>query len=109
MTLIAAFIGVGGLLNLILKEVGFGAILNGLIALAGALVGAATRDLFFFNDFWFEFEPYVSVGILTVAGSGAVVGSCLLRFRAQLREEEGPAPAMTGLLERRLARQRAAQ
>jgi len=89
----AVFFGVGALLNVILKDVGFGAMLNGLIAMVGGVVGAEVRDQFFFDEDWFSREPYVSIGLITLFSFAAVMAACVLKYR----ELSKPVPSASSL------------
>ena len=91
--LAAVFFGIGSLLNMILRDVGFGAAVNGLIAMVGGIVGAEVRDQFFFDEDWFNREPYVSIGLITLFSFLAVMAACVMKYR----ELSKPAPSAAGL------------
>ncbi len=80
--LFLVYFAIGKILDLILRDVGFGAALNGLIALIGSLIGAFIRDTFFFNEGWYRWEPYVSIELIVGMTLALLVAALVLRYRS---------------------------
>ena len=72
---------IAGVLSAIVKEIGFGFILNLLITLAASILGVLMRDGIFYDAINIKYEPYLSIGL--VLGSIVVVtfGTCAARVR----------------------------
>ena len=80
MLLMATFV-TGGLVNAILGAVGFGTFGNSALALIGAATGAIVRDALFFSDFWFRYEPNVSVVSIVGFALASLIAACAAKAR----------------------------
>ena len=71
----------GFLLDLILAQAGFGLIINGLLAVGGAMVGFAIRYLLFADEEWEAYEPALSAAPVVIMMLVTLGGAILAKWR----------------------------
>ena len=81
---LVVFVGfwiVGFALDVILQSQGFGPILNGVFAFAGAFGGLYVRYNYKFDVSAIAYEPYLTLGLIFMPAAFLLVALCALRSR----------------------------
>jgi hypothetical protein len=81
----------GYVVNTGAREAAFGTWGNMLVLMVGVVLGAFIRDEFFFNGFWYQFEPYVSMMVLLVASFAFLLAAMVGKYKLETRSANAKA------------------
>lgn len=73
-------LAIGKLLDQILRDESFGPAVNGLVVVAGFLIGAVVRDHLFFGTAWRRYEPDLSIVLIIGTSLIILIVSLFLRY-----------------------------
>jgi len=80
--LLVAYLIVGYFLDVVLRDLGLGPFINGLVVFAAVFFGVYLRYNYFRVEPWFNYEPYVTLMLCVAPPTLALALIAILRSRA---------------------------
>ena len=79
--LLVAYLVIGYAFDFVLRDLGLGPFLNGLVVLAAVFCGIFLRYNYFRVEPWFNYEPYLTLTLCVVPPTLALAMTAILRSR----------------------------